>query len=327
MKRDLYWDSLKFILIFLVVYGHIAPHYLGGGPFNMAIYNLVYLFHMPLFIFVSGRFSHIHDRHRYKRGILLLLESYLVFQAIRSSVPLLHGESLWRCLIIPRWTLWYLVALIYWRLMLLFIPPRWLQHRAWVIGVSVFLSLAVGFVPLSKPFVFQRAFSLLPFFVLGYYSVDVDVRKAIDRIPPVVAAAVLLGAFCVLYFVLNRSLTLVHDGSYPYWSSDASRTMLRFAGRCVFIPASLVLGAMVMRLVPTHATLARWGRLTLFIYLYHTFAINVLDALVARGYLPQNEVLLIAYAALITLGLVLLSRVKALNVLMNPVSTLVGRGK
>lgn len=69
------------------------------------------------------------------------------------------------------------------------------------------------------------------------------------------------------------------------------------------------------------------GRLTLFIYLYNTFAINVLDALVARGYLPQNEVLLIAYAVLITLGLVLLSRVKALNVLMNPVSTLVGRGK
>ena len=144
MKRDLYWDSLKFILIFLVVYGHIAPHYLGGGPFNMAIYNLVYLFHMPLFIFVSGRFSHIHDRHRYKRGILLLLESYLVFQTIRSSVPLLHGESLWRCLIIPRWTLWYLVALIYWRLMLLFIPPRWLQHRAWVIGVSVFPESCCG---------------------------------------------------------------------------------------------------------------------------------------------------------------------------------------
>ena len=75
-------------------------------------------------------------------------------------------------------------------------------------------------------------------------------------------------------------------------------------------------------LCSAHATLA-----TLIIYLYHTFAINVLDALVARGYLPQNEVLLIAYAALITLGLVLLSRVKALNVLMNPVSTFVGRGK
>ena len=80
-------------------------------------------------------------------------------------------------------------------------------------------------------------------------------------------------------------------------------------------------------LCSAHATLARWGRLTLFIYLYHTFAINVLDTLVACGYLPQNEVLLIAYAVLITLGLVLLSRVKALNVLMNPVSTLVGRGK
>ena len=61
MKRDLYWDSLKFVLIFLVVYGHTIETYSPDGSINRAIYNLIYVFHMPLFIFISGYFSKKYD--------------------------------------------------------------------------------------------------------------------------------------------------------------------------------------------------------------------------------------------------------------------------
>ena len=62
MKRDIYWDSLKFVLIFLVVYGHIAPRYLEGSQFNMAIYNFIYMFHMPMFVLFQ------EDSHTYEIG-------------------------------------------------------------------------------------------------------------------------------------------------------------------------------------------------------------------------------------------------------------------
>ena len=71
MKRDLYWDSLKFVLIFFVVYGHIIAHYSELSRINMATYNYIYLFHMPLFVFVSGRFSHIRDKQKYKKDSFL----------------------------------------------------------------------------------------------------------------------------------------------------------------------------------------------------------------------------------------------------------------
>lgn len=68
-QRNEYWDNLKFFLIVLVVVGHFYPgiHYKIG----LAANQLIYLFHMPLFIFISGVFH--KDVHVLKRVIGLLL--------------------------------------------------------------------------------------------------------------------------------------------------------------------------------------------------------------------------------------------------------------
>ena len=47
-KRDPYWDALKFVLIFLVVYSHIVP-FADYSRYKVAAFNYMYLFHMPLF--------------------------------------------------------------------------------------------------------------------------------------------------------------------------------------------------------------------------------------------------------------------------------------
>lgn len=60
--RDTYWDSLKFVLIFLVVLGHMIEPYITSSKVILAVYNFIYLFHMPLFVFVSGRFSVMKER-------------------------------------------------------------------------------------------------------------------------------------------------------------------------------------------------------------------------------------------------------------------------
>jgi len=54
--RNLYFDNMKFILIFLVVLGHFANlHRLL--PIMGGLNNAIYSFHMPLFIYISGYFS------------------------------------------------------------------------------------------------------------------------------------------------------------------------------------------------------------------------------------------------------------------------------
>ena len=319
-KRDLYWDSLKFVLIFLVVYGHIAQNYSGDSQFNMDIYKLIYLFHMPLFIFVSGRFSLIRDRKKYMKGILRLLETYIVFQIIRTTIPiLLGGEFTFKCITTPNWILWYLVALILWRLMVYFIPERILKQRKKVLLMSFCISLVAGFIPIGYPFSVQRILSFLPFFVMGYYSSEFDIQQYINKIPKFLAVSVFVIAFMLLFFVLDIDLALVHHGSYPYYH-ETFYTLFLFGSRCIFILSAIILGIMVMRLVPTNATIAKWGCETMFIFIYHSFAVNALDAIIKRDWIPQYELLLFVYAIIIISGLLLLAHFAPLKILLNPVS-------
>lgn len=54
MKRLLWADSLKGILIVLVVLGHAMQETLKAGCFENHVWNYIYSFHMPAFMAVSG---------------------------------------------------------------------------------------------------------------------------------------------------------------------------------------------------------------------------------------------------------------------------------
>ena len=64
-KRLPYWDTMKGILIILVVLGHFlwdftTPEHPGIQFFIV----ILYFFHMPAFVFISGYFSHSsHSRN------------------------------------------------------------------------------------------------------------------------------------------------------------------------------------------------------------------------------------------------------------------------
>lgn len=62
-SRSTYWDTVKGVLILLVVFGHCGTA-LGSG-----LLSAIYAFHMPLFILVSGYFSKkTHTFKEYKWG-------------------------------------------------------------------------------------------------------------------------------------------------------------------------------------------------------------------------------------------------------------------
>ena len=60
--RESYWDNLKFILIYCVVLGHCLGCCTTSG-LSVALWDFVYLFHIPLFVFISGRFSNIQSNN------------------------------------------------------------------------------------------------------------------------------------------------------------------------------------------------------------------------------------------------------------------------
>ena len=71
-QRDLSWDVLKGILIVLVIAAHaIADIYskTGEDVWHNDIFNFIYLFHMPLFVFISGYFAHSIGNKDFKEFI------------------------------------------------------------------------------------------------------------------------------------------------------------------------------------------------------------------------------------------------------------------
>ena len=325
MKRDSYWDSLKFVLIFIVVLVHCVGSYKPVGGVNQALYNFLITFVMPSFIFVSGMFSQINDKSKYKLGILRLLETYIVFQLIRAIIILISGnitlKSIAAIIVYPKYTLWYLLSLIYMRLMVYFIPEKILREKSTrIILISFLISLLGGFIPIDSHFSIQETICFLPFFFMGYYAKNIQVKQYIAKIPPILAFGVLISAFLIIFFIFNYNLNFILLGHKSYWSNVEFSPLILCLSRFVFLLSAIVMGSMVMRLVLTSPLFPQWGRITLFIYIYHSFLIQAFRFFIRHGYLPQTEWICIAMSVIIIIGLICVSKIRIFNILLNPVS-------
>lgn len=156
-QRDPFWDTLKGILIVLVVLGHTETA-LGDKWLSV-----IYAFHMPLFIFVSGYFSKRIPLREMSKVVKRLIVIYLVFNPAYITINVLMGEHLTvERLLIPAFALWYILSLIYWRVILQVIPQRVVEKRWLVILTSIAISIGAGFVPLTTEMSFQRACGFMP---------------------------------------------------------------------------------------------------------------------------------------------------------------------
>jgi len=319
MVRDTYWDSLKFLLIFLVVYGHVLTIDYAPLSVNRGVFNFIFLFHMPLFIFISGRFSQLRDRKRYLEGIGRLIETYVVFQILHIIARYFMHRGVFtleHILVYPEMTMWYLQCLVYWRLLIYFMPQSstWSKNNVvGVIFVSFVISLLAGYLPFSREFSIQRACSYLPFFMMGFYSHRIDIRGLLNRLPSSVAYATIAIVFGIILFYFNGSYKFL-TGAIPY---SASGDLLVRLGCMV---AAMIISISVMRIAPNNKRFAEWGKVTLFVYMYHLFFEAVLKIVVHKGYLPSGVIPIFLYSVLLTLLLVWASKYKLFNMVMNPVT-------
>lgn len=87
MERIYALDSLKFFLIILVIYGHIY-----SGEQGMYGVRFVYLFHMPLFAYISGFFSSFcSDSSSFYSKNKKLLLYYVGFQIVYYITEVSHS--------------------------------------------------------------------------------------------------------------------------------------------------------------------------------------------------------------------------------------------
>lgn len=264
-RRSFYWDNLKGFLIFLVVLGHMVEQLLPDGK-SEQLYKVIYLFHMPLFVFCSGYLSKFSPRKILKQ----LLLPYVIVQVAFGLIAFQEIQ-----LTTPYWVMWYLLALAFWRMTIPFLdrcPPK----LRWVVIVgAVVVSCLVGFddtvgyhVSLSRIVVFY------PYFVAGYY---VKERFGTEfsrnaKIAAAVVLAVLLGSFFFLSVHVDAQwLYGVHS-----YRNGGYNVLFRLGH---YVVAAAVGWAMLV-LTPTGKTFfAPWGRSSFVIYLAHPFVLYALMCL------------------------------------------------
>ncbi|MFB4306000.1 acyltransferase family protein [Actinomadura sp. GTD37] len=280
-QRDAYFDNVKFFLIMLVVLGHIWEIFRTDSHATAAVYTVTYGFHMPVFVFVSGFFSRGFMKSTEKfRGIFpALVVPYVIFNVLyRMQLVIIQGNDFrLHELFRPQFLMWFLVALVLWRLS----APLW-SHLRHPFAVSVALALIAGSWSFNSDAALCRAAGLLPFFVLG-----LTVRR--DRVDALrgpgwtrwAGAAVLLAALPVAYlWDLGKVLPKITHGvllwnrGYDYMGFNAVEGM---AYRLLALGVAVVLGMAFLAAVPRgRAWYTVLGTRTMYVYLLHGLVVKTL---------------------------------------------------
>ena len=326
MEKDRIYlfDTAKFILIFFVIFGHMMEN-VRDLSYNSELYGCIYLFHMPLFIFISGFFSKKYqDKKKFWMSELRLVETLLLFHVASILFKMfVYGKSVaLNDIVIPGFGSWYLLSLIYWRTMLQFAPKSWLDSK-WMIPACVAISLLGGFVPIGGAFSIQRTFTFLPFFVLGYLTKERNWLERI-RINPWCASIVLIVVFCNIFIISNlvgggNEFHSVMMGTYTYFKgSDFISHPLLY--RTIFLALSAITCCAVLSVVPTKhiPVLTDNGKDTLFFYVYHAFVFRLVLLLYPMWSIEKNSLNLFIGAIIVMLILMLLSKIPFLHFILNP---------
>ncbi|GGR69018.1 membrane protein [Micromonospora fulviviridis] len=301
-SRDAYFDNAKLLATALVVLGHTwGP--LVGSPTEMrgvrTLYLLVYAFHMPLFVMISGYFSRSFAQDashpgRLRRLLTSTLVPYLIFAtAYQLYDNYRRDESNPIDLVTPFYLTWFLVALFVWRIS----APLWLNLRA-PVTVATGVMLASGAASLSGELDLARILQFLPFFVLG-----LTVRREhLERIRDTrwlrpVAVLVFAAALIAVYRYapqLPAGWFYRHNGHAQLdvsWGTWA-------IGALGLAAVALVLSVAFLALVPAKRNLfTPLATGTQYTYLLHGFIVQV-----ALAYKFQNSPFVNSVAGLLTIS-------------------------
>ncbi len=203
-QRDAFFDNAKYLAIVLVAMGHAWEPLRDGSRTVSALYMVVYAFHMPAFIVVSGYFSRDFDASpkRLKRLVTGLVVPYVVFETAYTLFTRWTDQEPDRpvSLLDPLYLTWFLAALFLWRLT----TPLWRRVRL-PLPLALTLAMLATLSPsIGNDLDLQRTLQFLPYFVLGLLLKPEHFRLVRRRAVRVAAVPVFLCAFAVAYWAVPR---------------------------------------------------------------------------------------------------------------------------
>lgn len=272
MKRDEYYDIIKGFAIWLVVLGHCWQTFCSDWE-DTILAKIIIMFHMPLFIAVSGYFflpsvSKYSLKDNIKRKFLRLylpsfswgLVSVIIFLSYKLISNKEHEMLYFINLLFTG--MWFLTALFLISIIGIFIQNYYSKYKYWAWSI---VYIVINFLPSYATF--NQLKYLIPYFVLAMYYSKYDWKQC-----PLWLFGISLFIFILLLNIYTFDYSLYKMGGQNvltfeyYWKS-----LIRFLSGMTGIICSLYICKWIYQLKRMNYWLIYIGTLTLPIYVLHQY--------------------------------------------------------
>lgn len=289
--REYFYDNAKFILIFLVVLAHAISPFKDMAGFwlkeeYMLLWRAINTMHMPCLIFISGFLAKKYLRPDGFINVQRPFTYIVYYLAAQFTVGAFEvfvlGDSISKSILAPRSSLWFLVCLIWWYLLLPVIDK--IDPRI-MLTVAVLFGLLIGYdEKVSNLMAISRMIVHFPFFISGYYLSSGQMQKLFTKkskllsIPAFIAAMaslvgtiLLTGKGTALNFSINGFITC--DRSYfAIFKNTDINPVFWFLPRVWFYLCALLLCFAFLVWVPRKKNIfTALGARTLSVYILHRY--------------------------------------------------------
>ena len=278
-KRIAIWDNLKFLLIILVVFGHYAQHVKHNSAVLQGLCLSTYLFHMPLFIFVTGMFSKRTVNEKNVKKVLPYLTCFLATTLILFITKAFLKWNLTFEIFGTGAMPWYLMSMFFMFLITMVVKDYKPQY---VMTLSLIIGVLVGFCKTDNPdfLTWMRTFIFYPFFYLGY-TLDADwVEKVTNKIYLKISAIIFFIVINVLAFSFPKEAGKL---SKLFTARHTYNELGKFADdgwiyRILVYALSFAAIFLLISLIPRKRIkgFTVYGERTLGIYMFHYVIIYIL---------------------------------------------------
>lgn len=281
-----YFDNIKGILVILMVFAHFLYRF-GDSPKIMMLVNAIYTFHMPAFVFVSGYLGK-SERSQSAQGLIKLAFLFFIFNGL---MGIAFGIS---PVTEPKYSLWYLLALIAWRL-----TAKHLSQIKFIVPILIAFSVFAGvFSDIDNKFAFARIISFFPYYMAGYLFPAEKCAKFFGKITAkrAVCGTAALAVGAVLIFILIDALEVTQSDLLM----DAYVTRNSFLIRCVLFVTAFVMIFAVGCLVPNirFPLVTMFGRNSLWIFLIH----RPVTIVISKYMLPLSIPLKVIFSGILSIA-------------------------
>ena len=279
--REYYFDNLKFLLIFLVVLGHFAELIMNKSIIAKTTWMIIYSFHMPLFVFVSGFFAKNAVRNKNFNKSIAFFILYFCMKTVIFIVDKLCGAN-------PNYNFtkinsiqWYIFAMGAWYLISIILRDA---NRKIVFVLSIFLALIIGFDKnIGDIWGVSRILVFYPFFLLGLNINQEPLLKITKNKFTKIFSIFYLIIFILLFALFIDKVYLIRPiltGRNSYIALNNSIEEFGVLIRIGWYLVATVTGICIMSLVPRCKTLiSNLGQRTISVYFYHAIIIRILSQL------------------------------------------------